>query len=175
MAAFASSYIKTEASQVTRSADAASMTGANFSSWYNAAEGTLYVEANTPAVAGTYIFADLNSNSTTNLIRQATTSSGASTQFVVTDNGTITASPSVNTSLGSTRKMAGAYAVNSVQQSANGFLGTEDTSATIPAGLTQMNIGARASGSVFILNGTIRKIAYYPVRIQNNQLQALTS
>jgi hypothetical protein len=38
--AFATSYIPTEASQVTRSADVASMTGTNFSDWYNATEGT---------------------------------------------------------------------------------------------------------------------------------------
>jgi hypothetical protein len=174
MAAFASSYIKTEGSAVTRSADAASMTGANFSSWYRADRGTLYAEATTPAVAGIYIFADLNSNSTTNLIRQATTSGGVTTNFVVFDSGTQTAAPSVASSLGSTRKMAGAYAVNSVQQSVDGFLGTEDTSATIPNGLTQMNIGARASGAAFILNSTIKKIAFYPERLTNAQLQSLT-
>ena len=46
MAAFASSYIKTEASQVTRSADSATMTGANFLDWWNPSEGTMYAEAN---------------------------------------------------------------------------------------------------------------------------------
>ena len=40
--AFPTSYIQTVASQVTRAADAASMTGTNFSSWYNQGEGTLY-------------------------------------------------------------------------------------------------------------------------------------
>jgi hypothetical protein len=41
--AFPTSYIKTEASQVTRSADSASMTGTNFSEWYRQDEGTVYV------------------------------------------------------------------------------------------------------------------------------------
>jgi hypothetical protein len=45
--AFATSYIPTVASQVTRSADSAVMTGTNFSSWYNASEGTFYCEAAT--------------------------------------------------------------------------------------------------------------------------------
>ena len=38
---FATSYIPTVASQVTRAADVAVMTGTNFSSWYNQSEGTI--------------------------------------------------------------------------------------------------------------------------------------
>ena len=36
--------IPTSGSAVTRSADLASMTGTNFSSWYNQSEGTIYLE-----------------------------------------------------------------------------------------------------------------------------------
>ena len=43
--AFPTSYIKTDASQVTRAADTASMTGTNFSSWFVQGEGTLLAEA----------------------------------------------------------------------------------------------------------------------------------
>jgi len=172
--AFATSYIPTVASQVTRAADAASMTGTNFSSWYNAGQGTLYAEANTPSFATTYVFADINSNSTTTYIRHSTASTGTNTQFVISDNSVTTASPGVIVTLGSYRKMAGAYTADSVQQSVNGSLGTEDTSATIPSGLSQMNIGTRSSGANTV-NGTIRKLAYYPLRVTNAQLQALTS
>jgi hypothetical protein len=42
---FPTSYIKTTGSQVTRSVDNASMTGTNFSDWYNAQKSTLYLEA----------------------------------------------------------------------------------------------------------------------------------
>jgi len=170
---YPTSYIPTTSASVTRNADAASMVGTNFSDWYNAAEGTLYAEANTPESAATYVFADMNSNSLTNYIRQSTASNGTSNQLVLTDNGAITASPSVTVTLGSMRKMAGAYIVNSVQQSVNGSLGTEDSSATVPAGLTQLNIGSRSTGANAV-NGTIRKIAYYPQRLTNAQLQALT-
>jgi len=50
LGAFATSYIPTVASQVTRAADAASMTGTNFSSWYNQTEGTFFAQF-TPAVS----------------------------------------------------------------------------------------------------------------------------
>lgn len=45
--AFATSYIPTEATAVTRNADVATMTGANFSDWFNAAEGAFRVSADT--------------------------------------------------------------------------------------------------------------------------------
>jgi hypothetical protein len=174
LGAFATSYIPTVASQVTRAAEIASMTGTNFSSWYNQGEGTLYAEANTPSFATTYVFAEINNNSTSNYVRQSTTSAGTTTQFVVVDNSVTQASPGFAVTLGSYRKMAGAYTADSVQQSVNGSLGTEDTSATIPTGLVQMNIGTRSSGANTV-NGTIKKIAYYPLRVTNAQLQGLTS
>jgi len=43
--AFPTSYIATTSASVTRNADAASMTGTNFSSWFNNAEGTMYVQS----------------------------------------------------------------------------------------------------------------------------------
>jgi hypothetical protein len=45
--AFPTSYIPTSASTVTRSADTASMTGTNFSSWYNQSEGSMVAEFST--------------------------------------------------------------------------------------------------------------------------------
>ena len=44
--AFETSYIPTSGSQVTRSADNASMTGTNFSSWYNQTESTIFCKFN---------------------------------------------------------------------------------------------------------------------------------
>jgi hypothetical protein len=42
--AFPTSYIPTTTSTVTRSADVASITGSNFSSWYRQDEGTMFIE-----------------------------------------------------------------------------------------------------------------------------------
>ena len=56
--AFPTSYIPTTASTVTRTADLASITGTNFSSWYNSSEGTLYASAapSTNAAYSGYIY-----------------------------------------------------------------------------------------------------------------------
>jgi hypothetical protein len=64
--AFPTSYIPTVASQVTRAADAPSMTGTNFSSWYNQNEGSLYVEA-TPVQTGTQYVAIIGDGVTSTL------------------------------------------------------------------------------------------------------------
>ena len=42
---FPTSYIPTKGSTVTRNADEASITGTNFSSWYNQSEGTIFSES----------------------------------------------------------------------------------------------------------------------------------
>jgi len=44
--AFPTSYIPTEATAVTRNADVATMTGTNFSDWFNVNAGTFFIETN---------------------------------------------------------------------------------------------------------------------------------
>jgi hypothetical protein len=172
--AFPTSYIATVASQVTRSADAASMTGANFSSWYNAAEGTLYADVSFYQRSTFAFAASLNDGTANNEIVLRSASNGGSVAFRVANAGVEQASTAVTTTTNQPYKAAGAYAVNSFQVAVNGTPGTEDTSGTIPV-VNQLVIGARIlSGSTLPLNGTIRKLSYYPKRLANAELQALT-
>jgi len=172
--AFPTSYIPTVAATVTRNADAASMTGANFTSWFNNAEGTLYSEgAVTVAAAYSGRLFSITDNSDTNRIevfRQSDTQpvfavqASGSSQALIGLGATWTTTAST--------KLVGAYKVNDFAASANaGTVGT-DTSGVLPT-VTQANIGSRPTGNY--LNGTIRKLAYYPTRCTNAQLQALTS
>jgi hypothetical protein len=173
--AFATSYIPTVASQVTRAADAASMTGANFSSWFNNAEGTLYAD---------YLLSDPNSHSVAEIssggsdyIRMRYSSGGAA-QYTVQVAGVTQANqaPTGFSTPNTQYKRAITYATNSFNQAINGLLPTaEDTSGTVPVS-SRLFIGAEgATGSVSQLGGTIKKLAYYPVRVTNAQLQGLTS
>jgi hypothetical protein len=171
--AFATSYIPTTTAQVTRSADVASITGANFSSWYNATEGTLYGEASTYDVStGRTSFAVTDGSTSNRIHLNASTSvkvfiaNGGATQLTQ-------AIPSVTYTNNTFSKTALAYANNDGNGAANGTIATNDTSLSVPT-VNQAQIGALTSTNS-ILNGTIKKVAYYPARLSNVQLQALTS
>jgi hypothetical protein len=175
--AFPTSYIPTVASQVTRSADVAVMTGTNFSDWYNQAEGTIY---------GEYVGINNVSGGTRRLLEigvvNATTdrfvcgySQTNNTRFLVVASGTAQADVTVNTIQGSLVRFAGVYAANNFQTVTNGVLSTADTSGTVPV-VSSLFIGSdQTSVANTVLNGHIRQIAYYPRRLANSELQAITS
>lgn len=169
---FATSYIPTVASQVTRAADAASMTGANFSSWYRADEGTIYTEFKANAASVGQSFASIDDGTTGNAIYLITSPSnsvfdrfqvnvGGATQAAIGTSGFIATNQN---------KMAGAYKVNDFERAINGASLT-DTLGTVPV-VNTLRLGNQAGAS--FLNGTIKKLAYYPKRLTNTQLQALT-
>jgi hypothetical protein len=69
-------------------------------------------------------------------------------------------------------KIIGAYKANDFAASFNANAVQTDTSGSILSA-NQINIGRYGSDGYW--NSTIRKIAYYPIRLTNGQLQALTS
>jgi hypothetical protein len=156
--AFPTSYIPTVASQVTRSGDAASMTGANFSSWYRADEGSFYIDGNIQTTGiNNYLIARDNATASNRLhlyIQNNTAffqiRSGGSTEAL------ITRVPS--------NKNAAGYELNNSAFVVNGQLAT-DTVCVMPSALAEMIIGS---------NGNIKKLAFYPKRLADAELQALT-
>jgi hypothetical protein len=173
MAAFASSYIKTVASQVTRSPDAASMTGANFSSWYRQDEGTLFVDYYERAFSATHQTVYASSGSANERITLNVNVSNVLDAQIVTG-GTDTFGGNTPTLTAQDYRLALAYKTNDSGISANGSAVTTDTSVTLPTTISQMNIGATLTPSQF-LNSTIKKLAFYPKRIANDQLQGITT
>jgi hypothetical protein len=168
--AFATSYIPTVASTVTRTTDVALMTGTNFSSWYNASEGTLVTSA-LPIVSSVSKYSwSFNDGTGTELIAQYFLNVNAG-GFVV-DNGSAQAQIEAGTFSG-VCKTAFAYKINDFALSLNGGTVTTDTVGTIPT-TTQAQIGNRPDGSR-TMNGHLRTLTYYPSRLTNAQLQALTA
>ena len=169
---FATSYIPTVASTVTRNADAASMTGTNFSSWFNYGAMTIYAEA-TGYEAGSYDIIDLDSGSNTGRIRtrfasdyQVDQLDASVAQTFSLDGGSVTAK--------SFAKIAAGLTQNSQALSLNGgSVATATAPFTTQPAPTTARIGSNFAGSNY-LNGTIKKIAFYPVKATNAQLQALT-
>jgi hypothetical protein len=171
LGAFATSYIPTVASTVTRTADIATMTGTNFSSWFNASAGTFVSQFTTSTISGTRTILDANDNTANESIRLRTVS--ADPFFTVTDGGVDQANIDAGTvAANTTYKMAGAYTLNDFATSIGGGAAVVDTSGTIPT-VNQLQIGNSAASNS--LNGYLRTISYYNTRLSDSSLQAITA
>jgi hypothetical protein len=169
-ATFATSYIPTVASTVTRSADVATMTGTNFSSWYNQSEGTFIADTSSTAASARSLTASAGAVANQLYLQSAVATSIAFNVFTasafVAQLGSLPAS--------ALKKVAGAYKVNDFAASVDGGTVDTDTSGAL-ATYSQLNLGANALGTGAFLNGHIRQIAYYNTRLPNSQLQTLTA
>jgi hypothetical protein len=176
--AFATSYIPTTTTALTRNADAASMTGTNFSSWYNQSSGSMFVEfsLSQPASGGNQFLVRASDNSYNNAVVDNVTSTGF-VQLITASGGVFdgNASAAVAVSANTNTKFCGAYATNDLAACKDGGAVATDSSATIPTGLTRFDIGSDHAGLNRVKAGYIRRIAYYPVRLPNSTLQALTA
>jgi hypothetical protein len=174
--AFPTSYIPTTTATVTRSADVASISGSNFSSWFNAAATTLYAEyatANNIFTAFPSI-ASLSNGTNGNRI-QLSHSSGAR-RFVVdsggvsqVDSGGALGAISANVSA----KFAAAVQNADFSAIATGATLFTQSSGSMPSGVDRLVIGADGA-SASLLSGAIRRITYWPQRLPNSTLQAIT-
>ena len=177
--AFPTSYIATVASQVARSPDVATMTGTNFSSWFNQGEGSIYADASTYMPISnnanrndTVSFSDGTAN---NAIYMGVNSVGAVSSISLYAVTSGTAQVNVTRTLSSSAyRTSYGYKVNDVALIVDAGTVVTDTSVTLP-NLDRLSIGSRSGGGTNFQNGTIKKIAYYPLRVTNTNLQALTS
>jgi len=175
---FPTSYIPTTTATVTRAADVASMTGTNFSSWYRQDEGTAYIKTvnrsiNSPAAplvfsvgAGGFPFNELlewdGTGSTNAILLRVFTTAGVQSANIT---GTVNSANNVNIA-------AGAFKLNNFAVSLNGNTPLVDNSGDLSA-VDTLHIGKNWSTSRY--SGTIARLAYYPVRLPDAQLQALTA
>jgi hypothetical protein len=168
--AFATSYIPTVASTVTRSADVASVN--TLSPWFNATEGTLFTEYDTSYI-GTPYSIEFNDGTLDNRI---TFYAASGTQYAyVASGGVAQANPSAATvAINSNIKTAFAYKANDFALSAKGSAVVTDTSGTVPV-VSTLVLGRLSVGSANYVNGHLRRVAYYPRRLTNAELQTLTA
>lgn len=152
--------------QATRVADAASMTGTNFSSWYRGDEGSLYAEY-IPNYASSGVPVGLDLNGSRSMIIYDGLASLAQTVYIGSTGVALG-----NAVSGATAKASAAYNLSSASSSLNGSaVASLNQSMTVP---NRLCIGTENTNTN-IMNGTIKKIAYYPKRLSNSELQALTA
>ena len=182
--AFPTSYIPTTASTVTRSADLASMTGTNFSSWYNSSEGTLYANAKSNAntlnnqITGIAAINNSSSPLTNRVDLRYHQSGGSQTNCNGVGGGGFSIARTSGFSL-TNPKFAVSYAPQNVNFCVNSSLISSvvvKAAAFVPSPLVdRLLIGTFDSGITRQINGTISRLTYYPLALTDEQLINLTS
>lgn len=172
--AFSTSYIPTVASQVTRAADISTISGTNFSSWFNSQQGTVYCSFDSAGI-GAPAMAYWEINNASNSVGYVL--------FRPSGNST------VQTYLGGSPANIGTITANTLQQAiftynnispvtaAGSLNGATPVAISSPSQLsfipTRISIGSNRT-TTESMTGHIRKLSYYPIAATSAQLQALT-
>ena len=178
---FPTSYIPNDTgSQKTRNPDNVSMTGDNFSSWYNQSEGTFFARHKVGVgrtSGGSHVYsADLNFS---NRISAQYAFNGEENlnrfRSFVRYTGTVFGdfSPDDSAIEGVFQKSSHSYSLTNTTQYLNGsIVGVGTTPTGLPI-TTTFEIG-KYMQTFDYLNGHISQLIYYPRRLTNTQLQNLT-
>jgi hypothetical protein len=170
--AFPTSYIPTTTSTVTRAADLASIEGTNFSSWYNQSEGTIFTDISPLAATSGrgYLFSNGSNNQ-----RLGQNTSDDTIYALFMSNGSVTSFSVAVSGMPKPIKACLAYKPGSSRGVIDGALKTLSTTNDVPDAINQVGIGFQNYfGSSGFLNGHISRLAYYPQRLTDSQLQNLT-
>jgi len=183
-APFYSSYIPNDTgSQKTRSPDNVSMTGDNFSDWYNQSEGTIFSTFkcdNWVTGSGNWfkvfaIYENLGSGIENNgfwIGNDANTSN--SVRYRVRASGTNQFGPANLTRTTTNIKASMAVKSSDFAITINGNTPTTSSSGILTSTMDSMTIGQDILDLGYHLNGHISQFTYYPRRLTNTQLQNLT-
>ena len=171
----ATSPIPTTGAQATRNAEVATITGAALSSWYRQDEGTLLIQwmmAAFPNTSGARVF-EFNSPSGTDII-WGRVQGGTNRVYDVTAGGVSQASlaPGAYTA-GQSYRSAIAYKANDFAFSENGGIAT-DVAGSVPLSIDRLGIGCGTGGGSQG-NLTIFRLTFFPQRLPNAKLQAITA
>ena len=173
--AFATSYIPTTTTALTRNADVATMTGTNFSDWFNATQGSMFIGTySTPATSAVLVrmYPNAGGNSANNTIYfdvnpnvRLVTFNGASATVCNTG---------AKQTFGTKMNVVGGYKVNSFAASQNAVNPVTQVSGGIPA-VTPDTLAIGSTGvNTSYVNGWITEFMYWPQRLTNAEVQAFS-
>jgi hypothetical protein len=168
--AFATPYIPTVASQITRLADSAVMTGVNFSSWFNPEQGCLFIDSSTPSGATRNRAAIISDGTSSNVIINEINTSSNISGFVAVSGSTQAGFGGTPTA-GINYKQALSYKFNDFAFCRDGGAVSSDTTGTVPV-VNQLGIGVLGAGTPG--NGYIKRLTYYNQAFTAANLQAVT-
>ena len=168
--AFVTTPILTTTATATRSADVADILNVANTSWFNQDQGSIYAAAislgSTALIP--HIFS-INRGAATPRIGMGRSGNGNNLQIF--SNSTLSFSAAAETGVNINASMS--FFVNTLLASAKGFDPIIGTSTQQNEIKTTFTIGGSPSGQR-LWNGTIQQIWYAPVRLNENQLKAIT-
>jgi hypothetical protein len=170
---FATSYIATAASQVTRSADVPSIIGTDFSDWFNRNEGTFVADFSSFATtASSRVVLEAFQNAINYIATYIDGNGKQRNQVTVAGSQTFDSVSVATVTNGPSHRDALAYKSNNFGSSLDGETAQTDSSGALPSPVA-LHLG-HENGAAF-LNGHIRSIRFYPERLSDTKLQELSA
>jgi hypothetical protein len=174
LGSFPTSYIPTTTASVVRSADVCSITGSDFSGFYNQSEGTIFTKTSTFNTNNLSIRRIATFSDGTNNNRVGVTfNTGNPVSFVVFSQTAVSALISINASIFSPVLIAACYKLDDFAMSVSGSAVSTDNLGALSVGVSKLDIGNQ-NGADFT-SGHIEFIRYYKKRLPNAKLQSLTT
>jgi hypothetical protein len=172
----ASSYIPTGASTGSRAKDVCNITGSNFSSWFVDGPGTIVAQSDNVKFNTRNLLCEFNKDASNYIQMGVAAGAGSGEALFYNPDGfsQTGTTPSLNTAY----KSAYVWDTNYFKTCLNGTLGSADTIGNIvSSGMVDLSIGGDLTNPTdsYIKNGHIRSLKYWPTRLPDAQLQALTT
>jgi len=170
-ATYASSYINTLSTAVTRVADAASKTG--ISSLIGQTEGTIYWEGVRPEGSTDFSAFSVSDGSTNNEVVFRFTSADTIEYYLRSGGGQTVGGTYTGADLNQNTKIAFAYKANDAAVYVNGTLVNADTSVTVPVSLTALKFARGNDSTPMVAN--VKQAILFKTRLSNADLATLTT
>lgn len=163
--AFATSYIPTTSAALTRNADVATMTGTNFSSWYNTSQGSFVIKWDFVGVGPTGGFV-LGTNTAHRVVY---TPSNPRTY-----DGTTVVNSGVSPATGSTNVACSTYGATTATIACNGAATVSGSYNGVAATTTAIQFMTNYSSSNNYTNGHLYRLFYYPQQLTAAEVRAFS-
>ncbi len=170
LGAFPTSYIPNIATGgTTRNADVATISGTNFSSFWQVTRGGALVRALPSTVSGTRPLVRFDDSTADNII--ALRGNTTNPELYIRSGGVDQATIDAGTISAAAYRLAGTWAAGNAAASVNSYLTQQAAIAALPV-VSQLRLGSDGTN---YLNGHLQSLDYYNSQFSNANLQFLTS
>lgn len=175
---FPTSYIPTTSATLTRSADVCSIMGANFTSFYNQSEWTLYADLSglmSETLGGQRPFVGISDGTYSNFFSILKASSNGSFQAEALTSSVLQYRLGNAYTPYTRYKIALGVKTNDANAAYNGSLKTTDTTVTLPSTMNRLEFRDPTAAAAGHPSCHIARIQYFKKRLPNAKLQSITS